>query len=308
MKTRWHVHVGAHKSATTHLQRILRSNEETLLQNGVDCLPWRQINPLIRQDPSRATSGLDVVKAFAKGGRSVRASERYANALRTFRRNKPVTIISDEDQLGFTQDLMRPRFYDGSERYTILNSLPDRESVDIYLSVRSFEALFVSAFCEMLKPFHDARARLEARQRTLRDTPPSWFDLAERLADNFPEARVHVWTFEDYVRDPAFVIKTLTGLELDGLDGRPAPETTRAPSLEAIRLAEELDPSLKMPERMEIVRDLFINSPKQPGEVLRMFSDEEAAWLRDCYTRDLERIQDSSRVTLLRPQAAAVSS
>ena len=143
MKTRWHVHVGAHKSATTHLQRILRSNEETLLQNGVDCLPWRQINPLIRQDPSRATSGLDVVKAFAKGGRSVRASERYANALRTFRRNKPVTIISDEDQLGFTQDLMRPRFYDGSERYTILNSLPDRESVDIYLSVRSFEALFV---------------------------------------------------------------------------------------------------------------------------------------------------------------------
>lgn len=203
---------------------------------------------------------------------------------------------------------MRPRFYDGSERYTILNSLPDRESVDIYLSVRSFEALFVSAFCEMLKPFHDARARLEARQRTLRDTPPSWFDLAERLADNFPEARVHVWTFEDYVRDPAFVVKTLTGLELDGLDGRPAPETTRAPSLEAIRLAEELDPSLKMPERMEIVRDLFINSPKQPGEVLRMFSDEEAAWLRDCYTRDLERIQDSSRVTLLRPQAAAVSS
>ncbi|MGY6696718.1 MAG: hypothetical protein ACXIUW_11955 [Roseinatronobacter sp.] len=308
MKTQWRVHVGAHKTATTHLQELLRANEDKLLQHGVDFLNGRGINSLLRADPSQKPAGLDILKALVKGQRPVRASKRYSREINALRRDQPVTIISQEDQLGFTQDLMRPHFYDGSQKFTILNSLPDRESVDIYLSIRSFETLFVSAFCEMLKPFHDARARLEARRRTLQDMPPSWFELANRLGDSFPDARIHVWKFEDYIKHPGFVVKALTGLELDDLDGRPAPDRTRSPSPKAIKLAEELDPALKVQDRMKIVQELFADHPKQSGETIELFSGDETAWLRDCYTRDLEKIEASARMTLVLPQAAALPS
>ena len=297
MTTRWRIHVGAHKTATTHLQELLEGNDARLLAAGVDVLPTARVAPIVRRGTRKRRRGL---KKFFKRLVTGTAPSR-ADQLRGIMRGMPTTVLSHEDQLGLSQDLLRPALYDGSERLETLAELPDAQEVEIFLSIRSFDTLLVSAYCEFLKPFHDARARLEQRRRTLRDTPPSWFALAERLADRFPQAKLRVWTFEDYVPQPGFVVRALTGVELDDLDNRPAPSRTRAPSPRAIALAEGLDPGLGVRERMQRVQELYMAHPKQAGESLDLFSAEEVDWLRGCYANDLEKIRRSARMELLQP-------
>ena len=219
---------------------------------------------------------------------------------RQFLNGQPVTIFSHEDQLGFTQDLLRVPFYHCSERWAILDRLAGSAQLEIFLSVRSFDTLFASAFCEILKPFPDARRRLETRLATLQESPPSWAELAHRIADRYPMAKVHVWRFEDYTTDPGFVFKSLTGVDMRKTKDE-VPTKTRSQSPLGIELAETLDASLDIRTRMEAVQQIFNAHPKSRGEKIRLLRESEIIFLRDLYQRDIEEIAKSDRLHLMPP-------
>ena len=58
---RIHLHLGAHKTATTYIQRILATNKDTLLENGVFYLPLAQ---------TRAKLSKQIMGLSRKGRRS----------------------------------------------------------------------------------------------------------------------------------------------------------------------------------------------------------------------------------------------
>lgn len=301
VKTQWRIHVGAPKTATTHLQRLLEGNDENLLRHGVDILACADTRPIVRSRTRTGKKGLKGLKQRIARLTSRPAKATRSDRLRQIMRGKPVTVLSLEDQLGFPQDAFRSSLYKGTERFHTIEQLPDAEKIDIFLSIRSFETFFVSTFCEALKPMPDIRGRLNDRKRTFRDSPPSWFDLATRIADRFPAAGVHVWTFEDYLENPQIAIHALTGVHLDSLEKIPAPRRTKSPSPRAVALAESLDPQLDTRERMRQVEAIYLENPKDSGESIDLFTDEETSWLLDCYRQDLERLGASGRINLLTP-------
>ena len=298
-KTQWRIHVGAHKTATTHLQEQLEGNDESLLNQGVDVLATSKTSPVVRNKSDQKKKSLGRLKQHIASFASRPSHARRSVRLRQMMRGKPVTVLSHEDQLGFTQHALLPRLYDGSERFQTIENLHDAKSIELFLSIRSFDTFFMSAFCEALKPFPDMRMRLNKRKQSFCEAPPSWFDLATRIADRFPNARLYVWTFEDYLKDPNIAVHALTGVHFDRLENIPAPSTTKSPSLRAIALAENLDPHLDTRERMRQVQAIYLENPKEPGEKINLFTDEETSFLRDCYRHDLERLEACERITLL---------
>jgi hypothetical protein len=299
-QTQWRVHVGAHKTATTHLQELLEGNDANLLRHGVDFLPTAKTSPIVRSNDVVEKTGLRGLKQHISRLTTRRSEPTQSDRLRGIMRRKPTTVLSHEDQLGFTQHSLLSSLYKGTEKLRTIEQLPDAEKLDIFLSIRSFDTFFVSAFCEACKPFHDMRNRLDDRKRTFRESPPSWFEFATRIANRFPNAGLHVWTFEDYLTDPNIAIQALTGVHFDNLESLPAPSRTKSPSLRAIALAEGLDPQMSRRERMRQVQAIYLEHPKEPGEKIDLFTEEETSWLKDCYRRDLERLEACDRITLLK--------
>ncbi|MEE4210371.1 MAG: hypothetical protein V2I43_14045 [Parvularcula sp.] len=298
----WKVHVGAHKTATTHLQELLEANASRLLSHGVDVIPVEHSSKEVRFNGRIKGSPLN--RIISKIGSSPNFPRFHTARLpfSQFRTGQALTILSHEDQLGFTQDLLRPHFYSGSERWATLDRIAPFVDLDIYLSVRSFDTLFVSAFCEILKPFPDARRRFEARRATLRQIPPSWAELAHRIAARYQSARVHVWRFEDYTVDPSYVFKSLTKIDMADAT-KEVPSKTRSPSARAIKLSEALDLSLDVRTRMEFVQEIYDAHPKSPGERIDLFSDEEINWLQELYHRDIDAIAQSNQLSLMLPRS-----
>jgi hypothetical protein len=299
LPTNWRVHVGAPKTATTHLQQLLESNDENLLQKGVDVLPYSRTSKIIKSLNRKKPKGWKGLKRRIKGVIAADQDVLVRDQFRATMRNMPITVLSNECLLGFPQHIFLKSLFNGTERFHVIEDLPAMGKLDIFLSIRSLDSLFISAFSEALKPLPDARARLDKRKQSFKDNPPSWFDLAIRIADRFPAANVHVWRFEDYLKNPQLAIHALTGVYLDRLEHIPAPSKTRSPSLRAIELAEQLDPQLKGQDRMRHVEEIYLANPKQPDEKNELFNDEETAWLQACYRQDLEWIRASDRLNLL---------
>lgn len=299
MKRTWHVHVGAHKTATTHLQHILETQVAKLRDLGVDVLPYAATSPFVRSDATTSSSSRNQLGHRIRGALEGLGLPYALSSIDRHPQPRPVVLFSHEDQLGFTQDLLRERFYLGSERLGLLDRISARFETKIFLSVRSFDSLFISAFSEILKPFPDARVRLENRRRTLRTNPPSWLELAERLAHRYPEAQVCVWRFEDFVVDPRAIVEQFVGRELDDLEVGQAPGRTQSPSPRGIELAEGLSSTLSVRERMSEVQKIYDENPKTSGETIDILSPDEIAWLQDEYERDCDRLRQSEFVKLI---------
>ena len=180
--SKWNVHIGAHKTGTTHLQELLGANESVFLAAGVDVLRPSGLKQIVRGRGSKANTRLWAI-ASKLLSRSDAAQQKaiMRRKIQEEMKSKPITVLSHEDQLGFTQDLFRTKLYDGSERFWTIENLPDPSGIDIFISIRSFDTLFVSAFCEILKPFHDARERFERRLQTIEVHPPSWHEGTSEL-------------------------------------------------------------------------------------------------------------------------------
>ena len=95
----WRIHLGAHKTATTHLQDTLGAHREALNRHGVDFLPGARFNPLLRR--------FSRPKGFRRAlWRHWPAPVRreFLRDLDRLCRDAGTVLVSDEDFLGYSQD------------------------------------------------------------------------------------------------------------------------------------------------------------------------------------------------------------
>jgi hypothetical protein len=288
--TSWRIHIGAHKTATTHVQEILTLMRPQLVERGVDFVDNHAVR---RSGLAKALCERRLMTRLpGLRGRAVAAlMARHLDPLRA----GPVTfVLSEEKLMGGSLQAFSDPIYPQIERIVpMLASLGARVAggaeVTLFLSIRGFDGQMPSAYVQELKfsppipcGFDNIRARLRAK-------PPSWFELVARIRAAAPGVPLRVWRQEDYRRDPAAILAALCGRDPGPLPAMEDPYWTKSPDLAAVREAEALPHDLPRPERRAKVLEIF--RAAGDGERFDPFAPEEKAVLRAAYARDLERIE-----------------
>ncbi len=281
----WRIHLGADKTATTHVQEILALMRPQLAARGIDFLP----NDLVRKSglakalgARRASTRLPLVR-----GRVVRGL--MARHLDPLRAGPGAIVLSEEKFLGGSQHVFADPLYPQAGRIArLLASLAGRAEVVFFLSIRSFEQQLPSAYVQELKflpplegGFENIKARVLAR-------PPSWFDLVRRIRAAAPEIPLRIWRQEDYRANAGAILAALCGREIGPLPAIEDPPWTKSPDLAAIREAEALPPDMPRDDRR--IRALEIFADSGAGARFEPFAEEERRRLQAAYAADLERI------------------
>lgn len=280
--TEWRLHIGCHKTATTHLQDTLALLQGELRQHGLAYISRATFRK------AKVLKKLERVDwLLALGERPLR--RRWERLVAPLRGEASHVLISEENFLGGANGLLCWPFYPEAERgLRWVHAFRGDAKLHIFLSIRSFDELLASAYAEMLRyrVLHGGFAPIKTWALA---NPPSWLELICRIKTALPETTLSVWTFEDYRRNPAAVISSLCGMPISLASTLPIPKKTKAPSAAAIAAIERLDPSAK--KRRHVASVARILEADDDSEKFRPFSPAECEHLRAAYAGDLSEMR-----------------
>jgi hypothetical protein len=282
----WRIHVGAHKTATTHLQETLTLIRPDLAARGIDYLP----NPLIRHQKLSWTlwRRRPIARLPLIGPAHMR--DAIETTLDPLRIGPEIVALSEENILGVPHQILEPTFYPQADQsLSRLSSLGLRAHLELFLSIRSYDALLPSAYVESLKHGTAPRGGFGSVRERLLAVPPSWYDLVARIRAAAPGVRLQIWRQEDYRANAQAIMETFCGCPLGQLPEVSDPTWTRSPSATAVAEAERLPADLPRAERLARVMEIFGGS-EPDGDRFSPFSDVERRQLRARYDADLGRI------------------
>lgn len=298
----WRIHIGAHKTATTHLQETLTRVRPDLAARGIDYLP----NPLIR---TRRLSWVlwrrrPMARLPILGPAHMRSV--FETTFDPIRTGPETVVLSEENILGMPHHILSETFYPLAEQtLSRIASLGGRADLQLFLSIRSYDALLPSAYVESLKHSVPAPGGFEALRERLLANPPSWYDLLERIHAAAPGVPIRIWRQEDYRANAQEIMEEFCGCPLGELPEISDPSWTRTPSATAIAAAERV-PEMPQPERLVRVKALF--SASAPGDDrFNPLSDAERRQLRGRYEADLARIAETWPGAMMRFASAELA-
>ena len=206
------LHVGAHKTATTFLQKRLAEARSDLLAQGIAYFGPDQLRKRgnltfptpVMKDPVR----VERLKYDTQSRIVSHVDEEVPEGTRRI-------VVSEENILGSSRlNLRRAVLYPALPAR--LACLPDTWTLavtDIFLSIRAYATFYVS--CQStIAALGDWVPMTPARQEALAGMERRWTDVAADLLERFPRARLHVWRYEDLHVVGAAVLKALTGTDM----------------------------------------------------------------------------------------------
>lgn len=189
------LHIGAHKTATTHLQAGLDTARPGLAAAGIACLT-----------PQDLRGGLVRLGRVADRG----AGDRARIALAAARAGQPRLLLSDENILGSVHSMFAPDghlYPEAAARLTRVLDALGGGPVRLWLAVRDPAGLVASAHGQALlagklTPFARFAAGIDLAR-------PVWTSLARRLLAVPGVAGLTFWRFEDWPRIAPTVLDAL---------------------------------------------------------------------------------------------------
>jgi hypothetical protein len=291
--TEWRIHLGAHKTASTHVQHVLGDMRGALLADGFDVLVPHQG---LRE---QALTRLAARRRKHRFPFLARATE-LTRLVEPLRQGPPRIILSEEGLLGWTQDVIAGRFYSGlGYAFAVLDRLAAQSEVTLFLAIRSPDTFLPSIYAEALRHGPPPEDGFDAVRAWVRRDPPRWTRLIAEIRRWAPKARLVIWRYEDFRAHEADILSRLCGRPV--IPPAVAPETahTRSGSARAVAMAERIAPSLRGPERQAAVNAIFAD-PAFDGPAFRPFDAEETAVLKRLYAADTAEIDRIAPGSLLR--------
>ncbi|THH38733.1 hypothetical protein E4Z66_03965 [Aliishimia ponticola] len=179
------LHLGAHKTASTHLERMLRQNVSAHGFSEIRVAKKRDIRDAI-------TSKLDQVKH-----KEELSPELIAGVTKLLRR-KSTIVVSDENILGTTTSLFeKDQFYPNAERrMRRVKRLLAGYDVTVFLAIRNPADFITSSYCEAVRhsgyiPFEDYVDGDDLKKMR-------WSNLVRRISKAAPGVKICLWQFEYY--------------------------------------------------------------------------------------------------------------
>lgn len=279
---RWRIHIGAHKTATTHFQDCLASQRSDLIKAGVDYIPRERLREVGFGKLFRASGWRRVLPEAMN-------RDAFDAAIRSLRIGPQTVAISDETIAGGVAMLFRFKIYPDIENRlrALQKSLGDAE-IDLFLSIRSFDALLPSAYVQALRS-RPVKGGFSALLQSWMRHPPSWVELAERVSGALPGARLHIWTYEDYAARPLPIQQFFVGTAAVRALDLPRPKATRTPSREAVSQLEQIGFCLTRSQYRRVAARIC--EEDQGSTVYSPLDLESQEWLADSYAKDLDRLR-----------------
>ncbi len=284
------LHLGAHKTASTHLQRCLLADRATLSRAGVQVYGPPQLRGehptlLKRFDLPGAKSGLGDPQG----------------ALRDMLGDGHRLVLSEENLVGSLLNrygkMAEPMYPEAEKRIADLAAKTAPGGLDLCLSIRQPTHFLNSAYGQHLM----SGGSLELKKFLWKNPPRivDWFDFVRRLRATPGVGRLTVWRYEDYrgvfdqitramLGDAAAHVKYLDGIVHQGV------------SQEAVAQIETLRDSGATGDFRTAVRGSFPVSIDNPA--FNAFSVVEHTTSRVGYLLQCRKIAAVDGVDLLQPK------
>lgn len=292
----WRIHLGAHKTATTHLQQTLAEIRPRLVANGIDTIPLETMRRtgfaqmLTRRRPLARVP-------FLRGPLTRRL---IGDLLEPLRQGPRTVVLSEEKLIGTPRRVFAEPAYPSIERIVpMLAGLGASADLTLFLSIRSFDAQLPSTYAQELRVMPPPEGGFAAIRARVRARPPSWFDLVVRIVRAAPGTPIRVWRQEDYRSHRRAITAALCGCDTGPLPDLPDPPRTKSPSAAAIAEAEALPHDLVPAMRRTIVDAIYAASDAG-ADRFAPFDAEDQAALHRAYAADLARIEALGPDVLLR--------
>lgn len=233
------LHLGAHRTGTTRIQKILDENSTQMRAHGIECLtpprPGKRDAPTIRRvlaDIRKSALRRYWWQRYAARQRARSACARWCRPSNSCR----VVLLSEENLLGNIFDVAAPRsIYPEAEHLLMaLKKCLPYPVTRVCIGIRSYDTFLVSAYAMLavygtpLPPFEE----IAPRRAPLLE---GWPLLVQRARDAFPAAELRVWKYEEADLDRQL---GLLGAEAAGkLTYSTGDRVNAAPTLEAIQAA-----------------------------------------------------------------------
>ncbi|HKK03141.1 MAG TPA: hypothetical protein VKA17_04375 [Gammaproteobacteria bacterium] len=245
-------HIGAHKTASTHLQMTLLGAR---LREGTRYVPLKRLRRTLVSPVRKRRPRLPWHRWY--GG---------------------TWLFSDENVLGTTQDALR--MYPEPAR--ALRYFLDC-GLSLFFCVRRYDTFLASAYGESLwrrraRPFPP-----ELPQRR-------WPDVVSELQRDLPGVPVRLWCYEDYREHAQAVVQYYAGGAVEAFGAPPAEDPKSGFSARAV--AEMAQFRARRPRKAEVLalRARYPIGPDSPR--FDPWTAEQRARMREMYQEDLARLTD----------------
>ncbi len=276
----FHLHLGAHKTASTHLQATLIKHQAVLAEAGVKFVQPNDIRTLIGSGQHAAVS-MGALPSF----RLARARRRLGH----LDQGQDRIVISDENSLGQCAEIFRREllYATSRRRLTVWGRLAANRKTVVYLSVRNYAHFLSSAYVQSIRNadyvMPDSESLIAISQM-----PRRWGNVVEDIRSALPNARILVWAYEDYALLQRSLLERMSGLELTPVNRRPmaTPSAGAVAQFGASRRRKGTALS-------EITLDQFAkkNPISNQNPRFSLWNEDQSAALTEMYVSDLEKLR-----------------
>lgn len=220
------LHLGAHRTASTHVQGVLAKNQALLAAAGIGA-------PCQEDIKTALTKPINVFPAPAQAG--------YALLLkRSGCEGRKTVVISDENLLGFLNNIFsHGEFYpDTAHNMAELKAFLPVSPAKIVIAIRPYASFFASAYGRWLAPKRMVLPRAVLSELVL-GVARGWPDVLVEVAAAFPESELRI---SEYSPDPRFghsQLKAILGPLADDLVFNPDFRWNRSMSARQTMLFEQ---------------------------------------------------------------------
>ena len=306
------LHGGFHKTASTFLQKALQRNKGKLARDGVHYVPHRDLRQHFTVPCQQ-----NAYQAIGVKRKTVVSDDQLKQMADTF--FAPVEtdppqrlILSDENFAGHCGNCVKTgQLYRYRDPFIASFAKATPYPVEeIFLSVRNYADFFAGAYVEYVRSLQEDSTTITTprmmRTRVFNHMP-GWNGVINVVIKHFPQARIFVWRFEDFVADdrmaPA-ILQRLAGDAVNVQDFKVPKGNSRRQSASAVAMAklERIALTEGIPQMVAQRKDIQSRYPRnaQNGR-FDPWDGWERAHLTRLYAQDIARLQTNRSVTLLEP-------
>lgn len=307
---KWHIHLGVHKTATTHIQRELAARHAQLQAMGIYFLPLEKSRellalrdvkrPLLWSLRKRLSPNLRQDKVFLYSRFVKQCAQSLNTQIEQAAAPAECVVLSEENLLGRTDQVFDDQYFFGLSRLNVIRELTATAQTHLFICLRTMDEFLPSAYAQSLRTTPAEHLNFDRYLARISDTPPSWVGLITRVRQLVPKADITVWDYSDYANNALAIQSLIAGSPLTASEMGGRPKQTVSPSARAIRMAEEVQENF-WEKRLEIVNGIYETYPVSPTDpAFRPFSTEQSKRLKAKFSSDLDEIRQISGVTLMR--------
>ena len=229
------MHIGAHKTATSYMQKKLAQNIELLARRNIHYDPLdtirKEFTPILNDRQAAPSDWVFELRSTAKSMN---------------------VIISEENIMGVPGDIVREGHYYvwAQPRLKRACRLLDVETPEIFLAVREYAGFTVSMYSEYIR--HRQFLKFADYLQIYEKSNFSWLRVIEDIFTAVPGAKLSVWDFGNFRKIEKQVFQAILGFDPDILQSPEGP-VRESFSEVAVRAFEALSGALSHAEMKKLI-------------------------------------------------------